>query len=320
MVINRFIPNIDDVAASRKESAWPDAVHFDVLKAAYNLNGILDGCAISDGSSGLEVDLAVGCVVIDGVAKTVAAQTVTLAAAHATLPRLDLITVNTSGVLVANVGVALAVPVYVPIPASEVVVGTVLVAAAATALTDDDINNTQINLNRQQFTMNRQTSTVTIVNTTDQLTLASYTIPGRALGTDGGVRMRFGGQILKTSSIANMFWELHLGGTKVLETGLTVPDADEDVRQYVCEVGFLNVASFSAQRLWLSAYISSPTPPDSNWSVLDTEDSKAAAGYGTAAKDTATDLLFDLQHKWSVAGGAISINRSWLSVERIPPS
>ncbi len=321
MAINRFIPNIADVASNRKESAWPDALHFDVLKAAYDLNGILDGCAISDGSTGLEVDIAVGCVVIDGVAKTVAAQTVTLAAAHATLPRLDLMTVNTSGTLVANVGTPLAVPVYVAIPPSEVVVGTVLVAATATALTDDDINNTQINLNRQQFVMNRSTSIITINNSLAEATLASFTLPGRALGTDGGMKIRVGGQVLATPGTPILAWGLDFGGVEVIAL-VTLPlDTSVQVREYWAEFGFMNVASFSSQRWWIKGAITDPTGSEMSWGLVDVDVNFAnLAGYAESAEDTSADKLVDIRHKWDEADVNISINRKWLTVERIPPA
>ncbi len=321
MAINRFIPNIADVASNRKESAWPDALHFDVLKAAYNLNGILEGCAISDGSTGLEVDIAVGCVIIDGVAKTVAAQTVTLAAAHATLPRLDLITINTSGTLVATTGTPLAVPVYDPIPSSQVVVGTVLVAATATALTDDDINNTQINLNRQSMYLTRSTSIVTISDDATEKTLASFTIPGRALGTDGGVIMKFGGQVLANTGSPTLRWTVDLGGVEVIALSVAMPLAlSSDVREYVAEIGFVNVASMSSQRWFGKAIIGAPTVSTLEWGLTDVSDFATMATYAESTEDTAVDALLDLRHIWSVSNAAVSINRKWLTVERIPPS
>ncbi len=320
MAINRFIPNTADVAADRKESAWPDALHFDVIKAAYDLNGILDGCAISDGSTGLEVDIAVGCVVIDGVAKTVAAQTVTLAAAHATLPRLDLMTVNTSGTLVANTGTPLAVPVYVAIPPSEVVVGTVLVAATATALTDDDINNTQINLNRQAFTMNRSTSLVNISDDNVEKTLASYTIPGRSLGTDGGIIMRFGGQIFCNAVSPQLIWTVDLGGVEVMAVSAIPITVDPQVREYYAEIGFMNVASFSSQKWFGRATISDPSAATLAWGLTDTQDFLTMVAYAESSEDTSVDKLLDLRHRWDDKDVNISIDREWLTVERIPPS
>ncbi len=319
MAINRFIPNIADVASNRKESAWPDALHFDVLKAGYNLNGILEGCAISDGGSLLEVDIADGCVIIDGVAKIVASQTVSVAAAHATLPRLDLMTVNTSGVLVANTGVPLAVPVYVAIPPSEVVVGTVLVAATATALTDDDINNTQLVLARQQLVLNRQTTEGKVDTSTDEGSLFQYTLPGRALGTDGGCRVTLGGQLL-TNPASLVTLRFKLGATTVFTSSAHAFSSDSDVRYWRAVFEFLNVASFSSQK-WLGHWMA--TPADALAFGINTSSSadyKIAQGYATSSENTANDLVLDMTVEFSVNGANVAMDRNYALVERLSPS
>ncbi len=319
MAINRFIPNIADVASNRKESAWPDALHFDVLKAGYELNGILNGCVISDGSSGLEVDVGVGCVIIDGVAKTVAAQTVTLAAADGSLPRLDLITVNTSGTVVAETGDPLAVPVYDAIPASRVVVGTVLVAAAATTLTDDDINNTQLVLARQQLVLNRQTTEGKVDTSTAEGSIFTYTLPGRALGTDGGVRVTLGGQLL-TAVATNMKLKFKLGATTVFETSNHAMPNDADPTYWKAVFEFLNVASFSSQK-WLGHWM--VTPPDGLTFGIGVSSSglfRIAQGYATSAEDTANDLVLDMTVQFSVSNANIAMDRNYALVERLPPS
>ena len=143
MAANKFLPNESALAAGRLQLSHPDGVHFDTLIAARALNGVLDGCVVDAGGGVRQIDVTVGCVVIDGVAKRVAAQTSSSLDTGDSQgnPRLDLITINTSGTLVITKGAVNAVPEIPAIPPSQVVLGVVLIVDGQTTIVDGDIND-----------------------------------------------------------------------------------------------------------------------------------------------------------------------------------
>ena len=80
---------------------------------AFTGKGVVNGCVVSDGASGMSVSVAAGTVqpsfAIGYVNVAPASRTFT--AANATNPRIDIIEVNTSGVIAVKTGVAAIVPV-----------------------------------------------------------------------------------------------------------------------------------------------------------------------------------------------------------------
>jgi hypothetical protein len=98
------IPNNGTVASNNQ--SIPMQADFDILSAAIQSDAVVVyGCAVTaQGAPNMTVAVAVGSVRIDGLIVAVAAGNVTITAAHASLPRIDLITVNTSGTKAAVAG------------------------------------------------------------------------------------------------------------------------------------------------------------------------------------------------------------------------
>lgn len=143
------IPNLTDAAFAPQ--AEPDSRDFDILAAADNLTGVVSGCAVtSTGAANGSLTVAAGVVRIGGRRAVVAGGTVAITANSSGNPRLDLVTVDTSGTLAAVAGTASAAPTFPTIPASRVVLTAMYVAnghttgttISATTITDKRVSLT----------------------------------------------------------------------------------------------------------------------------------------------------------------------------------
>jgi hypothetical protein len=137
------IPNAS--VAAFADQAEPDSVDMDILAAGHVGNGVTSGCAVAaQGSPNMTVAVAVGTALVSGVAVAVAAGNVTITAAHATLPRKDIVVVSNAGVKSATAGTAATQPLKPAIPANSVVLAEVYVPAADTAINSNQITDKRV--------------------------------------------------------------------------------------------------------------------------------------------------------------------------------
>jgi uncharacterized Zn-binding protein involved in type VI secretion len=140
------IPN--HTAAFHPFQASPDSVDFDILVAAYQGEGVVSGCAVTaQGSPNLTVAVASGVVAVNGVRASVTGTTVTITTAHGSNPRIDLITVNSSGTLAATAGTAASVPLLPSIPSTSVALAAIYVPASDTTIATNQIIDKRVFLN-----------------------------------------------------------------------------------------------------------------------------------------------------------------------------
>jgi hypothetical protein len=134
---------IRNAQSSNDPQASPDKVDFDILVQGVNGEGVVSGCAVTaQGSPDMTVAVASGVVRIAGITASVTAGNVTIGAAHGSLPRFDLITVNTAGSKANTAGTANANPVY---PSGGAAAGSSIVLAAVyVPAADTTIGATQI--------------------------------------------------------------------------------------------------------------------------------------------------------------------------------
>lgn len=135
------VPNKLD--ATYPAQASLDSGDLTILAAGSGLTGVVSGCVVTaQGTPNMTVAVASGAVRSSGTRATVAGGNVTISAAHATLPRHDLITVDSLGALAAVAGTAAAYdptggtePVFPAIPVGRVVLAAVYVPASTSAIT-----------------------------------------------------------------------------------------------------------------------------------------------------------------------------------------
>jgi hypothetical protein len=123
-----------------------DKVDVDILAAgAGGRSGVSSGCAVTaQGSPNMTVAVASGTVVVAGTEVAVTSGNVTVGAAHASLNRFDLITVNNSGTKACTAGTAASSPVFPAIPANSVVLAAIYIPDADTAINSNQIIDKRI--------------------------------------------------------------------------------------------------------------------------------------------------------------------------------
>jgi len=101
---------------------------------------LIEGCDLTEqGTPDLTAELSAGVVQIDGSFYDVSANTATFTNADGSNPRWDIVSINTSGVIVVTAGTAASSPVMPAIPSNECVV-----AAVYRGTSDNTINSIHI--------------------------------------------------------------------------------------------------------------------------------------------------------------------------------
>ena len=132
------IPNHADAFSAFQ--AEPDSVDFDILAAGYSGSGVISGCAVTAQSSpDMTVAVAAGVISVAGVRASVSGANATIGTADGTNPRIDLITINSSGAIATTAGTAAGVPELPSIPSVSIVIALVFVPASDTAISTAQI-------------------------------------------------------------------------------------------------------------------------------------------------------------------------------------
>lgn len=134
------IPN--ESAAAFASQAKVFQADIDGLANAFNRTGVITGCAVTaQGTPDMTLAVASGVIVVNKVARVVAAGNVTITTADATNPRIDLVVVSSSGTKSVTAGTPAATPEMPAIPASSVVLAAVYVPANDTAIQSNQITD-----------------------------------------------------------------------------------------------------------------------------------------------------------------------------------
>lgn len=120
------------------------STYLDVLSAGLQgVDCVVSGCAVT-GAASMTPSVAAGVVISNGTWFSVSAGTVTISAADATNPRLDLIVVNSAGTKAVRTGTAAAAPKPPARTANDVVLAVAYVPANDTTITTDQITDLRI--------------------------------------------------------------------------------------------------------------------------------------------------------------------------------
>ena len=139
-----FLPNEAD--AFNANQAEPDSVDFEILLLGHQRTGVISGCAVTESSPAAQtVDVALGEVVETGEQISVSVQAdVAVSAADGTNPRIDLISINSSGTVVVTAGTPAAQPVLPAVPATSIPLATLYVAKDDNTHADNQINDKRV--------------------------------------------------------------------------------------------------------------------------------------------------------------------------------
>lgn len=180
---------------------------------------VLVGCVCTpQGSPDMTVAVSKGAVLSNGTLFPVTAGNVTITAADATNPRLDLIVVNSSGTKAVRAGTPAANPAPPVRTANDVVLALVYIPATDTTISANQISDLRVERTQGSIVIYKTTTPET-TNTTavaiEALNKANsgVTIPNGLFLTGRILRVRLGGNMLLNSGTPTVRVVIQYGGT-----------------------------------------------------------------------------------------------------------
>lgn len=202
--------------------------YLDVLVEGINgLNCVLSGLAVTGGAD-MTPAVAKGSVLSNGTMFAVAAADVTISAANATNPRIDLIVVDSAGALQVRAGTAAASPKPPVRTANDVVIAAVYVPANDTAIATTQITDMRVNRSTHGIVVRKVTTAAATNNTAAAVNMLNLTIPNGLFLAGKILRCRLGGNFLLNSGTPTLTLIISYGGTTMFQdvTGAATADAD----------------------------------------------------------------------------------------------
>lgn len=141
-----FTIESNDTAFNANQSRWYDT-DIAILVAGINGFGVLTGCAVTaQGTPDMTVAVAAGTIQVAGssASATVTAGNVTIGAAHASNPRIDLVSASATGVKTVTAGTAAASPKPPALPSGHVGLAFVYVPANDTTIASNQITDKRV--------------------------------------------------------------------------------------------------------------------------------------------------------------------------------
>jgi hypothetical protein len=232
--------------------------YLDVLIAGLaGIDCVLSGCDVTaQGAPNMTVAVAKGAVISNGVLRAVTAGNVTIAAADATNPRIDLVVVTSAGAKAARAGTPAAEPKPPIRSANDVVLAAVYVAAADTTIENDKITGLRVmrggvSSGGGSSILLKKVTTPVVINTNNTIqTLFTLTIPAGLFAPGQIIRVRMGGTLLANSGTPTWTWTISYGGTTMFADVSTGFAADTDRRAWRLEFDLIaQGATFTDQAL-----------------------------------------------------------------------
>lgn len=286
---------------------------------------VLSGGAVTaQASPNMTVQFAKAGVLSNRVMFAVAANSsVTITAADATNPRIDMVVVNSSGAIAVRAGTPAAAPKPPTLTANDVAFAAVWVPANDTTISSDQIVDMRVLRTNGPITIYRTTTAETTNNTAAAIEAlnkanSGVTIPNGLFLAGRVLRVRLGGNMLLNSGTPTVRVVVAYGGTTMFSdiSGASTADTDRNV----WELNFmLNAQANNDQSLAGTAnmgIIAAKTAPTTGigdaWSTA----ANIAPISGSAAVDSdAADRKLSVQITFSVANAANELVVEYATVE-----
>ncbi len=309
------VANESEVSAANIHLARPGARDIEVISQYGDLGRVIKGCTPSKGGSVREIDVATGVVEINGAFKFVAAATVTLAVGHATLHRIDLVTINSAGVVTLTAGANAAIPLIPAIPANSVPICIGLMIATATDMTTNEIVDKRMRHGRERMIMDRSGLIVAKSLEAAEVSLYSHDIPGGLLGTNSALKLTIGGKWLN-NDVTTRTTEviIKLGATTLFDYILHVAAPSANLSNWKVELDIIAGNSDAVQQVLLHSWISDQAAAN-NETV---QELLHRQGTANATLDSTVNQTLDFRIDHSASHAFLSINYEYVLLEYIP--
>jgi hypothetical protein len=301
--------------------------YLEVLVAGVSgVDCVLSGCAITGGAD-MTPAVAKGAVLSNGTLFAVTAGDVTIGAADATNPRIDLIVVNSSGTKAVRAGTPAAAPKPPARTANDVVLGAVYVPANDTSIETTKIVDMRV-FPTSPVTIYKQTTQRTQENSAATVSLfasgAGLTIPNGLFLAGKILRVRMGGNIVHNSTTAmTLTVRILFGGTVIFQdvTASYGTSADADRMAWFLNFDLIAAAS-NLQRLhgqWFNAG-ATVTAPTTGIGDIATDEHLGYTGIagphaGIAVDADAADRVLEVDFDMSAAAANVGWAVDGITVE-----
>jgi hypothetical protein len=202
---------------------------FDIVAASINGNCVLTNCAVSaQNTPDMTLAVAKGSVITNQVLRPVTAANVTITAAHATLPRIDMVVIDATGAKVVRAGTPATKPLPPGLTAGDVALSFVYVRPAATVISNENLLNTRVVRTVGPITIGKITTPVVRNNTAVAQAFVSFVIPAGLFLAGRVIRVSMGGTMLFNSGTPTLTMRIAYGGTTMFQDVTGVATADTD--------------------------------------------------------------------------------------------
>jgi hypothetical protein len=286
--------------------------YLDVLVAGINgTDCVLSGCAITGGAD-MTPAVAKGAVLSNGAMFPVTAADVTIGAADATNPRIDLIVINNAGAKAVRAGTAAAAPKPPARSANDVVLGAVYVPANDTSIETTKIVDMRMVRDRD-ILIHKVTTARTINNSAaaNSIWATPPVIPSGLFLAGKILRVRAGGNMLVNSGTPTLRLVISYGGTTMYSfiSAASVADADRAAWQLDFDLVAQGNSDQSMHGNFQLTDIVAARPTPTNgiggWQINTATAESPPAIAGAAAVDSdAADRTLDVTFTFSVANAA----------------
>lgn len=200
----------------------------EILLRGYN-DFILVGCTTSaQGSPNMTLAMTKGAIMSGGVLKPVTAGNVTITAANASSPRIDIVVAASDGSKVVRAGTASPSPQPPALSGGDVALSFVYVPPAVTSIVSGYLLDCRILRTQGPITIGKVTSAAVANNTSAPITAFTLTIPDGLFLQGKTIRVRCGGTMLLNSGTPTVTMAITYGGTTMFQdvTGAATNDTD----------------------------------------------------------------------------------------------
>lgn len=273
-------------------------------------NCVLSGLAITGGAD-MTPAIAKGAVLTNGVMYAIAAADVTITAADATNPRIDLVVVTSGGALAVRAGTPAAAPKPPARTANDVVLWAVYVPANDTAIATSQCVDMRVI--QDSGVVIYRTTTAETTNTTNAAieTLnksgSGVSIPSGLFLAGKILRCRIGGNMLCNSGTPTIRIAISYGGTTMFSDISAATTNDADRRPFFLEFDLVAQANNdqSINGHFQTAAVAGLTAPTTGIGDIWSTAMVAGAFSGAAAVDSdAGNRVLSVQTTFSVSNAA----------------
>jgi len=209
---------------------WPLITQraFEVVARGINGSNVLAGCAVTaQGSPNMTLAVAKGAVITGNTLRAVTAGNVTFSAAHATLPRIDLLVIASNGTKTARAGTPSTKPLPAALTVGDVCLAFVYIPPADTAITADQFLDTRM-FTSGPVCLGKVTTAVVRNNSNAAQAFITLTIPNGLFLAGRLIRVSMGGNMLLNSGTPTVTMAISYGGTTMFQDVTTSATADTD--------------------------------------------------------------------------------------------